>query len=103
VLRGPRSTPPRSAPQWAGRNRLRRPLSGRCSRVSRNVYWEGGGGADKECRKRSWWYFSLVVTPGALRCWALPSWAMSAAVLAEPLGPGSFAKRVLVTGGAGFM
>ncbi|XP_073899243.1 dTDP-D-glucose 4,6-dehydratase isoform X2 [Castor canadensis] len=28
---------------------------------------------------------------------------MSAAVLAEPLGPGSFAKRVLVTGGAGFI
>lgn len=56
------------------------------------------------CREKSRWTFPAGYGAGALRRRAQLSWEMSAAGRAEPLGPpSSFAKRLLVTGGAGFM
>ncbi|KAF3825718.1 hypothetical protein GH733_006545 [Mirounga leonina] len=55
-------------------------------------------------REKSRWNLPAAYRSGALRCQALLSWEMSAAVRTEPLGPpSSFAKRLLVTGGAGFI
>eukprot|EP00069_Balaena_mysticetus_P007623 bmy_19003T0 len=55
-------------------------------------------------RKKSRWNFPTIYKPGVLRFQSLLSWEMSAAGRPEPLRPpDGFAKRVLVTGGAGFI